>query len=169
MFLWFIGTAIVTVWFVFRDPLFDYRLLVIGAVAPQFVDAWFGGARVMHSLAFSVLLLVVVMAVTVGRRPVRRTLLGLPLGTLLHLVFTGAWTDAPVFWWPFSGGFDDAALPVARRGGWNVLLEVVGAALVVWVWRTAGLGDRERRRRFWSTGQLSLDRAGPHSSPHVVH
>jgi hypothetical protein len=169
MFLWFIGTAVVTVWFVFRDPRFDYRLLVIGAVAPQFVDVWFGGARVLHSLAFSVSLLIVVMVVTAGRRPARRTLLGLPLGTLLHLVFTGAWTDAAVFWWPFSGGFDDAALPAAQRGAWNLLLEAVGAALVVWVWRTAGLGDAERRRRFWSTGQLSLDGAGPHSSPHVVH
>src|SRR5918995_517030 len=122
MLLWFVGASVVTVWFVFRDPRFDYRLLVVGAVAPQFVDVWFGGARVLHSLAFSVSLLIVVMVVTAGRRPVRRTLLGLPLGTLLHLVFTGAWTDAAVFWWPFSGGFDDAPPPAPPPGAWNVLL-----------------------------------------------
>ena len=33
VFFWFIGTAIVTVWAIFRDPRFDYRLLVVGAVA----------------------------------------------------------------------------------------------------------------------------------------
>ena len=102
MLLWFVGTAIVTIWFVFRDPRFDYRLLVVGSVAPPAVDVWFGGARVLHSLTFSVVLLAVVMIATIGRRPLRRTLLGLPLGTLLHLVYTGAWANTSAFWWPFS-------------------------------------------------------------------
>ncbi|TVR25732.1 MAG: hypothetical protein EA389_07915 [Ilumatobacter sp.] len=155
MFLWFIGTSIVTIWYVFRDPRFDYRLLVVGSVLPPAVDGWFGGARFMHSLAVSVGLLALVMLITTGRRPIRRTLLGLPLGTLLHLVYTGAWTDTTVFWWPFSGwGFGDAPLPVASRGWWNLVLEVIGAALVVWIWRSAGLATPEARRRLWSTGQL---------------
>jgi hypothetical protein len=157
MFLWFVGTAIVTVWFVFRDPRFDYRLLVVGALLPSIVDVWFGGARVLHSLTFSVTLLVVVMLATRGRRELRRTLLGLPLGTLLHLVFTGAWTQTSVFWWPFSGGFDDAALPEAERGPWNLVLEIAGAALLVWVWRTAGLADPAARERFRRSGQLWFD------------
>ena len=42
MIFWFIGTAVLTVWYVFRDPSFDYRLLVIGAVLPVFVDPLFG-------------------------------------------------------------------------------------------------------------------------------
>ena len=160
MLLWFAGTAIVAIWFVFRDPRFDHRLLVVGALLPSAVDVWFGGARVLHSLTFSVVLLVVVMLATQGRRELRRTLLGLPLGTLLHLVFTGAWTDTSVFWWPFSGGFDDARLPEAERGWWNVPLEVAGAALLAWVWRTAGLSDGAARRRFLRTGQLSLGTGG---------
>jgi len=155
--LWFVGTAVVTIWLVFRDPRFDYRLLVVGSVAPPAVDVWFGGARMLHSLSFSVGLLVVVMLATVGRRPLRRTLLGLPLGTLLHLVYTGAWTDTSTFWWPFSGGFDDARLPIAGRGWWNVPLELAGLALIVWVVRTAGLMDPERRRHAWRTGQLVFD------------
>jgi hypothetical protein len=155
--LWFVGTAVVTIWLVFRDPRFDYRLLVAGSIAPPAVDAWFGGARMLHSLAFSVGLLVVVMLATVGRGPLRRTLLGLPLGTLLHLVYTGAWTDTSTFWWPFSGGFDDARLPIAARGWWNVPLELAGVTLLVWVVRTAGLMDPERRRHAWRTGQLGFD------------
>ena len=154
--LWFVGTAVVTIWFVFRDPRFDYRLLVVGSIAPPLVDGWFGGARVLHSLAFSVGLLVLVMLVTIGRPALRRTLLGLPLGTLLHLVYTGAWTDTSTFWWPMSGGFDDAQLPIVARGWWNVPLELAGLAIVVWVVRDTGLADPTRRRNAWQTGQLEF-------------
>ena len=157
MFFWFIGTAVVTVWFVFRDPAFDYRLLIVGSVLPGIVDAAFGGARVMHSLTFSVVLLAVLMLATSGRRPIRKMLLGLPVGTLLHLVYTGAWTDTNVFWWPFFGlSFDDAPHPIAERGWWNVPLELIGLALCWWVYRTAGLGSRDRRVAFVRTGRLEL-------------
>lgn len=158
---WFIGTALVAVWIVFRDPRFDYRLLVVGSVLPAPVDAvlgaFFGGARVLHSLAFSVGLLAVLMLATAGRRPIRKTLLALPVGTLLHLVFTGAWTNTRVFWWPAGGfGFGDAVHPVAARGWWNVPLELAGVALCWWVVRRASLTDAAARDRFRRTGQLAL-------------
>lgn len=162
MALWFVGTSVLTIWYVFRDPRFDYRLLVVGSLLPPVVDVWFGGARVLHSLTFSVALMAVVMGVTAGRKPIRRTLLGLPLGTLLHLVFTAAWTDATVFWWPFGGvGFDDAPLPMVARGWWNVPLELIGLVLVVHVWRAAGLGSGEARERFRHTGQLWFAATNP--------
>ncbi len=154
MFLWFVGTAIVAVWFVFRDPRFDYRLLVVGSVLPL-LDALFGGARVMHTLVFSLALLLVVMLLTVGRRRARRLWLGLAIGTLLHLVFDGAWTNTDVFWWPFGGwSFENARLPEAARGWWNVPLELAGLAILVWVWRTARLADPARRRAVVRTGGL---------------
>lgn len=157
MFFWFIGTAIVSVWFVFRDPTFDYRLLVVGSVLPAVGDAFAGGARALHSVTVSVALLGVLMVATTGRRPIRKMLLGLPIGMLLHLVFTGAWTNSTVFWWPFLGAsFDDAAHPVAARGWWNVPLEVIGLALCWWVVDRASLRDADARSRFRSTGQLSL-------------
>jgi hypothetical protein len=159
VFFWFIGTAVVTIWFVFGDPAFDYRLLVVGSVLPAAVDALFGGARVLHSVTFSVALLAVLMLATPGRKPIRRMLLGLPLGTLLHLVFTGAWTNSQVFWWPFLGaGFDDATHPIEARGWWNVPLEVIGLALCWWVVRGAGLRSADARERFRRTGQLALPR-----------
>jgi hypothetical protein len=155
MFFWFIGTAVVTVWWVFRDPAFDYRLLIVGSVLPL-AELPFG-ARFLHSVTVSIVLLGALMIVTRGRKPIRKALLGLPIGLLLHLVFTGAWTDAEVFWWPFFGvGFDDAAHPVAGRGWWNVPLELIGLGLCVWVVRTADLRDRRHRERFWRTGQLLL-------------
>jgi hypothetical protein len=158
--LWFVGTVVVAVWWVFRDPAFDYRLLVVGAVLPL-VELAVGGARVLHSVTFAVVLLGVLMVVTPARRPFRKMLLGLPIGLLLHLVFTGAWRDASVFWWPFSGtGFDDAPHPVTARGWWNVPLEIAGLALCGWVVRRAGLTDPVRRARFLHTGRLDLPPPG---------
>jgi hypothetical protein len=159
MLLWFVGTAVLTIAWVFRDPRFDYRLLIVGSVLPSIVDVWTGGAWVLHSITAAVTVLVVVMLATIGRRQLRKTLLGLPLGMFLHLVFTGAWTNEDVFWWPFTGlGFDGDALPVVGRGWWNLVLEAAGLAMCVFIWRTARLGDAEQRARFRTTGQLDLAR-----------
>ena len=154
MFFWFIGTAVVTVGVVFRDPRFDYRLLIVGSVLP-IGDGLFGGARALHSVTVSVALLAVLMLATSGRKPIRRMLLGLPIGMILHLVFGGAWGETEVFWWPFFGwSFDDAPLPAVDRGWWSVLLEVVGVAICVWLWRHNHLGDPARRAAFLRDGQL---------------
>ncbi|MFP5489582.1 MAG: hypothetical protein ACLGHQ_14915 [Acidimicrobiia bacterium] len=156
MLFWFVGTVVVSVWWVFRDPAFDYRLLVVGAVLPL-AELAVGGARVLHSVTFAVALLTVLMVATPGRKPIRKMLLGLPIGLLLHLVFTGAWRTAQVFWWPFGGfGFDGADHPVAARGWWNLPLEIAGLALCWWVVRQARLADPARRDWFRRTGQLSL-------------
>lgn len=156
MLLWFVGTAVLTVWYVFRDPRFDYRLLVVGALLPE-LDGVTGGMWLLHTLVFSVGLLVLVMLATSGRKPIRRLLLGLPIGTMLHLVFDGAWATTEVFWWPFGGtDFGGADLPSVQRGLLNVLLEAGGVALVVWIWRRSGLSDPARRRQFRTTGQLFL-------------
>jgi len=154
VFLWFIGTAVISVGLVFRDPRFDYRLLIVGSVLPV-GEGVFGGARVLHSVTFSVLLLAVIVLATSGRKPIRKVLLGLPIGMILHLVFDGAWNNTEVFWWPFFGwSFDDAPLPVADRGAWSLLLEAIGVVLCVWLWRHNHLGDPERRREFLRDGRL---------------
>ena len=156
MLFWFVGTAVLTVWYVFRDPRFDYRLLVVGAVLPE-IDGVTGGMWVLHTLVFSVAVLAAVMLATSGRKPVRRLLLGLPIGTLLHLVFDGAWATTDVFWWPFVGTeFGDFDLPSVQRGPLNIAFELAGIAMVVWIWRRAGLSQRVQRQRFRTTGQLSL-------------
>jgi hypothetical protein len=152
--LWFVGTAVITVWYVFRDPRFDYRLLIVGALLPE-LDALAGGMRWMHSLAFSVALLAVVMLASVGRKPRRKLLLGLAIGTFLHLVFDGAWATTEVFWWPFTGAsIGDEPLPTVQRGWWNIPLEAIGLVILIWVWRRADLALPSRRRAVARTGRL---------------
>lgn len=154
MFFWFIGTAVITVGLVFRDPRFDYRLLIVGSVLP-IGDALFGGTRTLHSLTVSVVLLAAVMVGTSRHRARRKLFLGLPIGMILHLVFDGAWGDSEVFWWPFFGlSFDDAPMPSVDRGWWSAVLELAGVALCAWLWRHNGLGDAGRRAKFLRDGHL---------------
>lgn len=155
MFFWFIGTACLTVGFVFRDPRFDYRLLVVGSVLPV-VEVFVGGARALHSVVTSIVLMAVLMLLTAGRKPIRKTLLGLPIGMFLHLVFSGAWNDTDTFWWPITGwSFDDDGVAVVDRGLWSVALELVGIAICAWLVRRNDLVAAEGRRRFLRTGVLS--------------
>jgi hypothetical protein len=141
MFFWFIATAVFAVLFVFRDPAFDYRLLMVGSVLPL------ASLLVLHSVVFSIALLTVLMLATPGRKPIRRMLLGLPVGTLLHLVFTGAWTNSKLFWWPLLGvDIGDVTHPVVARGWWNVPLELAGLAGCWWI----------VRRIDWRTGRIAV-------------
>ncbi len=155
MLLWFVGTACAAVWFVFRDDRFDYRVLVLGALLPDVVDGTWGGARAMHSVAASAVVLVAVMLATSRGTDTRRRWLALPIGMFLHLVFDGAFTDAVTFWWPMSGlSLSDAPLPSIERGLVNVPLELVGLVLVGWLARSHGLVDRAAWRGFVRTGRL---------------
>ena len=135
MFLWFIGTAVLAVWFVFRDPRFDYRVLAAGALLPDAVDLPAGHARWAHSLTVSVGVLIAVVLATSGHRRLRKLLLALPIGMFLHLVFDGAFSATEVFWWPFSGGWGDTQLFSLQRGWWNLPLELAGVAMLAWAWR----------------------------------
>ena len=159
MLLWFAGGALVAVWQVFKDPAIDYRLVMAGAVAPDLVDGVLGGARVLHTLAFSVALLGGVMLATRGRRGSRRRLLALPIGTFLHLVLDAMWARTEVFWWPASGlSFDGAGLPSLSRPALLLAVqEVAGAAALAWWWARFRLGDPGRRAHFLRTGRLGRD------------
>ena len=155
MFLWFIGTAVLTVAYVFRDPTFDYRLLIVGSVLPL-ADAVTGGPGVLHTLVLSLVLMVVVMLSSVGRRPVRKLLartadrddaaprvrrcLGDHRAVLVaarRVVVRGA----------------RAARGVARAGS-NVAFELAGLVMVVWIWRRSHLSDPAARRAFVQHGRL---------------
>ncbi len=163
MFFWFIATSVIAIGFVFRDPSFDNRLLVVGSVLPA-VDVVFGGARALHSITVSIALLALVMFATKRGSGIRKTLLGLPIGMFLHLVFDAAWNDTDTFWWPITGlGFEDSGIPIIDRGWISIVLEIIGVAGVVWLWRRNGLSAPERRRRFLDDGQLDAlpDRAAP--------
>ncbi len=160
--LWFLGTAIISVWFIFHDNKFDYRPLLIGVLLPDFVDIWFGGARALHSVLVTVVVMGVIVLSTSRLKPTRARLLPLPIGMFLHLVFDAAFASTRTFWWPFSGfRFANQSLPVANRMGYNVLLELAGAALLYWAWKRFALADPRRRQQFWRKGWLVDEKGQP--------
>jgi hypothetical protein len=156
MVLWFVATAVLAVFFVFDSPALDHRVVALGAVLPL-VEATTGRPWVLHTLIGSVGLLAVVMATTVGRRLLRRRLLGLPIGTFMFLVFSGAWARTALFWWPLKG-FDEIgsgqAPELDRPIVVVVVLELVGLAGLVWLWRRYHLGTGPNRQRLVRTGRL---------------
>lgn len=154
MFVWYLATAAVGVWAVFDSPALDYRLVMLGGVLPV-AEVALGRPGPLHSLLVAVLVLAVVMAVTQGRRLVRRRWLGVPIGLFAYLVFSATWADTDAFWWPLTGlGLSDADPPELARGALSVLLEVIGLALGLWWYRRVGLDDPRNRRQFRETGQL---------------
>lgn len=161
VFLWFLGTALVSVWFVFRDPWFDYRPLALGALLPDIIDVPFGQSRWAHSLTISIAVMVVIMVATAGRKPIRKPLLAIPIGMMLHLVWDGAFSATNVFWWPFSTDWGNVRVPSLERGWLNLLLEAIGAAALVWAWRRFGLADPDRRLEFLRSGHLTEGVADP--------
>lgn len=166
MLFWFAATAVLTIHFVFRDPRFDYRPLIVGSLLPDLLDAPFGGARYFHSLTVAVGLLGLVMGLTVGDRRRRKLLLGVPIGVLLHIVFDGVFSSTDVFWWPFTGGFGGTRLPVVARGWWDLPLEAIGIALTYWCVQMFGLRDAARRQRFVRDGALvAVEPAAPSGRP----
>lgn len=154
MLLWFAGLSMVLVWAVFRSPAVDYRTVALGAVLPV-AELVLGRPFLLHTLAAAAAALVLVVLVTDRRRPARRRWLGLPIGLLLHLVLDGVWSDATLFWWPAFGlELSSRPLPEVSRGALSWVLEVAGAAALVWWWRRFELADPVRRHRFWRTGQV---------------
>jgi hypothetical protein len=166
--LWFAGMSFVLVWAVFKDTSIDYRLVMAGALLPDAIDAFFGGPRYLHTMVFSVGLLLAVMLATRGRRTWRRRLLALPIGTFCHLVLDATWTRSVNFWWPFLGiTLTGRGLPSLERPIWLVVvLEAAGLGALLWCRSRFHLHEPERRRQFLRTGRLGRDLA-PGPLPHA--
>lgn len=153
---WFAGLAFVLVWAIFTDTAIDYRLVMVGAVLADLVDGAAGGPWLLHTLLFSVVLLLTVMLGTRGRRRLRRRLLALPIGTFCHLLLDATWTRTALFWWPvFGSSFPGGGLPSLQRP-WPLVAvqELAGVAALAWCWHRFGMGEPERRRRFVRTGRI---------------
>ena len=104
----------------------------------------------------------------------RRGLLGLVIGSLLHLVLDAAWVTPEGFWWPLFGWefptqTPSALGPLLREMIGDPLVwaeEAAGAAYLVYLWRTR-LSGREERVAFLSKGIIGWAvRPGP-SSRHL--
>lgn len=162
VFLWFVFAAPFLVAEIFKSPMVDYRLVAFGAILPL-ADVAVGHGSVLHTLAGPVVLLTVVMVATMGRRLLRRRLLGIPIGVFFHLVLDGTWTSSALFWWPAFGlSLDGEPMPESTAVGWRIVLELLGIGIAVMSVRRYGLGDRDARSRLLRTGHLSMswDRSG---------
>lgn len=157
VFLWFAGVSLLVAWQVFRSPALDHRLVMVGAVLPV-AEGLTGGPRLLHTLAGAVVTLALVMLCTRRRRVLRRRLLGIPIGLLLHLVLDGVWTDTRVFWWPSFGlSFGNGQVPEVGRGILTLVMELVGGVALCFAWRRFGLVDVQRRAAFLRTGRIDRD------------
>ena len=164
MLLWFIVVAPIVVAEVFRSPMVDYRLVALGAVLPL-IDVIIGWPTVLHTLAGPVVLLTVTMLATVGRRLLRRRLLGVSIGWFLHLVLDGTWASSHLFWWPAFGlSLRSVELPEATGAGFRLLLEVAAVGIALVAWRRYGLDDPAARRRLVRTGHLPAAVRSPGSA-----
>lgn len=156
MILWFATISVILVAIVFRSGAVDYRTVAIGALLP-WLDALFGGPRVLHSLLGVAAVLTIVMLVTSRRRLVRRRVLGIPIGLLCHLVLDGTFTDTTAFWWPAAGwAFADGQVPELRHLRLSLILEFVGVVATWWAWRLFGLDRSAARDRFVREGRLDV-------------
>lgn len=156
MVVWFAATSVVLVAVVFRSPAIDYRTVVVGSLLPL-VEVVFGGPRLLHSVVGAVAVLAAVMALTSGRRLVRRRLLGIPIGMMCHLVLDLSFARTAVFWWPLGGlGRPSGQIPELDHLGLSIVLEVIGWVVAWWAWRAFGLADPARRRRFLDDGRLEF-------------
>ena len=166
MLLWFAVLAVAGTFIVFRDAAMDYRLVALGSLLPDVIDAVVRrGVGPMHSLVSAVAVMSAVMLGTIGRRRLRRRLLAIPIGLFAHLVLDLTWTRTQIFWWPIAGnglGGLRGPLPSFDRPLATVLFqEAVGVGVGIWTWRRFGLDDAARRAKFFHTGRLDRVVAGP--------
>lgn len=134
--------------------MIDYRLVAVGAALP--LAEVVIGVNVLHTLLGAVALMALVMLATQNRRLVRRRLLGMPIGLLVHQVLDASWTRAELFWWPaFGFDFGPATLPEFDRPlAVGIFLEVLGVGAALWAYRRYDLDDPVNRSRLMTTGQL---------------
>lgn len=156
MLIWFAVMSVLMVAVVFRSAGLDYRTVMLGSVLPL-GEAALGGPRVLHSVVGAVVVLTMVMLATRSRRLVRRSLLGIPIGLMCHLVLDGSFTSTTIFWWPIAGtAFADGQVPELDHFWASLGLEIAGVAIGTWAWGRLRLGDPAVRRRFVEQGRLAF-------------
>ncbi len=157
MLIWFAVVSTVVVAEIFASPMVDYRMVALGSLIPL-VDLAFGTPTPLHSLLGPVVVLAVVMLSTIGRRLLRRRLLGIPIGMFMHLVLDASWDSARLFWWPaFGADLADIAVPESKSVMVRIFLDLVAVAVGVWAYRRYGLDNPENRDRLLKSGHLHRD------------
>ncbi|MDQ4028642.1 MAG: metal-dependent hydrolase [Actinomycetota bacterium] len=169
MIFWYMGLAALVVYVTLGRRRIDYRFVLIGAVAPDVVDALLGVTvfdgpsekRIGHSLLSVIVIAVAIVLTFDGER--RLAVFGVAVGWLLHLVGDGMWNAPRTFLWPaFGTEFARApgtpisghpfADPMDNLGTWGK--ELFGLAVLLWFWVAFRLGSDGRFRLFLRDGYL---------------
>lgn len=171
MIFWHLGMTLLAVRYVFRDPNMDLRWVLVGAILPDVIDKPIGSILFnetfrthrlfSHSVLFPVVALLVVLVATRRGSVIRKGLIGLVIGALLHLVLDAAWADPEAFWWPLFGlefpHVADSAFPDLLysmvTNPWVWVGEAIGLAYLVFLQRTRLEG---RVGDFVRTGRIPL-------------
>jgi len=177
VFFWYLGAACALAFFTLGKRRIDFRLVMLGAVAPDFVDRaldgiWFhsgvGSPRLVgHALVAPVLLALVIM--TVLRGATARRYFVIPVGWLLHLALDGTWSHPITFFWPL---FVRKFPPLPHPSWLTTILhpaahpglfakEIAGMALLVYLGAAYGLGRRKNLAVFLRTGYLTDSAKAP--------
>ena len=173
MIFWHLGGTIAIFRYVFRDPKVDLRFLALGALLPDLIDKPLGtilfpslfnnNSQVIgHTLLFSMLLMSVVLLAT-RRGRVRRRWMALAIGSLTHLVLDAMWTVQETFLWPAFGWafppgqsqYWSGLLERILAEPWTIVLEVIGLAYLIFLYRKSGLNEPERRAELLRTGRVA--------------
>jgi hypothetical protein len=119
-------------------PAVRLPLLAVGALLPDIIDLPGGQARWAHSLTVSVGLLVAVMLVTAGRKPIRRLLAGpadrhAPAPRLRRRILG----DGGVSGWPFHRGVGatSRSFSSSNAAGGTSSSKFSRAIALWWIWR----------------------------------
>ncbi len=156
MVLWFVILAPVMVAEIFQSPMADYRVVAVGAALPL-SEVVFGGPRYLHTMVVAMGLMAVVMLATSKRRLVRRRLLGIPIGLLLHLVLDFTWADSQLLWWPaFGTEFSETSTAAFNRSfEVGLLLDLAAVGVGYWAYRRYELDEPGNRELLIRSGRLA--------------
>jgi hypothetical protein len=173
---WHLGMTVLIVRYVYRDPNMDLRWVLVGSLLPDLLDKPVGSILFndtfethrlfAHSVLFPVAALLVVIVVTARGTALRKGLIGLVIGSLVHLVLDAAWADPEAFWWPLFGldfphvadsGFSDLVRAMVTNP-WVWIGEATGIAYLIAVWREH-LRDAGAIGRFLGDGRIPMPNA----------
>lgn len=168
MILWHAGVTVAVLWFVFRgNTRLDYRIAILGALLPDLIDKPIGriffasefnsGRLFGHTLLLNVAFLCVFFFM---RGRMKRKLVLLPVGSLLHLAQDAMWDTPEVFWWPLfgrrfpAGVVDGHWLWDALTSPTVVVQEIIGLGLLIWLLAAHNMLSRDGVGTFVRTGHL---------------
>jgi len=167
--LWHMGIGALLTYATLGRRRIDYRYVLIGAIAPDVLDALLTAVGVptadgrgpSHSLLAVIVVAVTVVVALSGTT--RLQVFGLAVGWLMHLVADGMWSEPEIFLWPAFGWSFEAT--VGEPYSWEILTdpfahlwtwvgELVGAAALAWLFVAHRLGEENRLALFVRDGYL---------------